>query len=130
VQETFVYSFRDQSPLDRGPAIEVAGDRPAEIAEAVVPMYPHGLQHAGVTGKVTVLFKVDATGQVTSVGAVDATDPNFIAPTLEAARHWSFKPAIKDGKPVAARVQETFRYDFRDPQKFESLPQVRVTGKH
>lgn len=61
-----------------------------------------------VPGCVTVLFDVDAEGRVRSVATQDASLPALEAPTLAAAKEWTFRPARKRGQPTAAKVAVSF----------------------
>ncbi|MBK8475386.1 MAG: TonB family protein [Opitutaceae bacterium] len=61
-----------------------------------------------VPGCVTVLFDVDAEGRVRSVAAQDVSLPALEAPTLAAAKEWTFRPARKRGQPTPAKVAVSF----------------------
>lgn len=70
------------------------------------PVLPESL--AGISGHVNVLFNIDTEGNVTSVEATDASLSELEAPSLEAAKNWKFKPALKGGTPTASKVSVAF----------------------
>ena len=52
-----------------------------------------------------VVIEVAADGSVSSVTVDDTVDAALAAAAIEAARQWRFRPAQRDGAPVAARVR-------------------------
>lgn len=82
-------------------------NRPAQVVQTVAPNYPYFMRRAEATGEVTVSFKVNAQGIVTHAKVVGTTNREFVSPSLQATRQWTFKPAMKDGRAVEARVQQT-----------------------
>jgi len=70
------------------------GDGPREDHDVVVP--------------VVVVVGVD--GRVTQAEIEVSVSAAFDAAALEAAKEWSFEPALRDGKPVAARVRSAVRF--------------------
>ena len=81
-------------------------DRLPEVKSSVSPDLPASLQ--GASGYANVIFEIDAKGQVTSVEVKDASHEEFKAAALAAARQWTFKPALRAGGPVSARVAIPF----------------------
>lgn len=78
------------------------------------PKYPKAAADARISGKVVLLVDIDAAGDVSAVEVESATPPGvFEANAVEAARQWKFRPATKDGRPVASRkrVPVTFSMD-------------------
>jgi len=50
--------------------------------------------------------EVDAQGRVSDVRVLSATNPGvFDAASIAAARQWTYRPAMKDGKAVAGAVR-------------------------
>jgi TonB family protein len=64
-----------------------------------------------VQGKVTVGLWVNTNGRPSRLRVLRSLDPELDAKALEAIRHWRFKSALKNGKPVRAPV--TVEIDFR-----------------
>jgi len=81
------------------------GDSPPTILEAVGPAYPSELMAAQMDGMVTVQFFVDEDGTVADLHVISSDHPAFSAAALEALARWRFRPGIKEGKPVATRMQ-------------------------
>jgi len=68
--------------------------------------YPEG--ETG-SGSVTLELTLDEHGAVRSARVVDG-DSNFAAPALAAVQAWRFRPAVRRGKNVAARIRYTIRF--------------------
>lgn len=100
------------------PALKVAYVAGMDAAPAVIvraaPVYPQELRAKGVQGAALVDARVDSTGRVVGVELVKATRPEFGERALEAARAWTFRPAMAQGKPIGARVRLPF--DFVMPE--------------
>lgn len=93
-------------------------DRPAEASPPKpnpgnpVPVYPAAMRERGVTGLVVLKLKIDATGKVRGAQILrvenDASDEEekkrFDAlmkkAVIRAVRHWTYTPAMLDGKPI------------------------------
>jgi protein TonB len=78
------------------------------------PPYPAVEERAEVTGSVTVVVTIGTDGRVKDVEKVRAASDAFYRATeQQALRHWRFRPATVDGKPVESRKTMTvhFRLD-------------------
>ena len=78
------------------------------------PPYPAAEERAEVTGSVTVVVTIGTDGRVKDVEKVRAASDAFYRATeQQALRHWRFKPATVDGRPVESRKTMTvhFRLD-------------------
>lgn len=64
-------------------------------------------------GVVTLSAIVTSTGTVASLRVIGAAGMGLDENALEAVRRWKFKPAMKDGKPVA--VQIAVQVSFAQP---------------
>lgn len=79
---------------------------------AVQPDYPRDALLRGVEGYVELEFTVTAKGSVEDVAVLDSKPKGEFEGTVRAAiKHWKFKPARQDGKPVDERVRH--RFDFK-----------------
>ena len=79
------------------------------LVTGTLPLAPQGV---AVPLKPVVLeLLVGASGAVESVRVVRSLTPQFDRLAVEAARTWTYRPARRDGKPVAAKVSAsvTFR---------------------
>jgi periplasmic protein TonB len=97
-------------PVD--PVVTPAGiDR--RFAGDLQPPYPLALQRAEIEGNVTVRVHIGPDGRVMAVELVKADDPAFFASTRDwALRRWRFKPATRDGAPVASWITKTVRFEI------------------
>jgi TonB family protein len=83
----------------------------APVAKTHVnPKYPDAATKAGTEGTVYTQVSIDETGKVTKVVVTKSDAEIFNQPAIDAGMKWSFKPALKDGKPVAAVVSIPFRF--------------------
>jgi protein TonB len=75
------------------------------------PPYPASEQRAENEGSVTVRVLIGTDGRVKSVEKVRGTNDAFFRATQQQAlRHWRFKPATVDGKPVEAHKTMTVHF--------------------
>jgi TonB family protein len=82
-----------------------------ELLSKVEPEYSEAARQAKIEGMVFVKCVVDEEGWPRDVQVVQGLGMGLDEKAMEAVRRWRFKPAFKDGKPVAmiANVQVTFR---------------------
>jgi TonB family protein len=78
--------------------------QPPQLIEQAKPDYSEALRVAGIGGQVVVQFGVDDTGAVQNVSVFTSDHPELDAPAVEAVKKWKFKPALRDGEPVATRI--------------------------
>ena len=81
------------------------------------PMYPTELRKAGVSGKATVDFVVDAEGAVRNATALNATHPAIGEAAVAAVSQWKFDPGQKDGGAVATHMQVPIVFTMNDEKK-------------
>jgi periplasmic protein TonB len=85
----------------------VAIDTPA-------PRYPPEALRRGVSGEVLLRIEVDADGRPHAMDIVRSSGSRELdRAALVAARGWRFRPALRDGRPVAATVQVPIQFDGR-----------------
>ena len=89
-------------------------DSPPVVTDQVPPDYPATMHRANLDGKALVALIVLPDGKPDQVQLVEATHPLFAEAAVEAVRHWRFKPAMKNGVPVASSMQLPieFRHDL------------------
>jgi len=87
--------------------------QPAPISMPM-PRFPQGLEAAGANGTVTVEFVVNTDGSTSDIKVVNATHPEMEKAVIAVATEWKFKPAVKDGKTVRARLRQPVY--FKVPQ--------------
>jgi protein TonB len=75
------------------------------------PPYPASEERAENEGSVTVRILIGTDGRVKSVEKVrGANDAFFRATEQQALRHWRFRPATVDGRPVESRKTITVHF--------------------
>jgi TonB family protein len=76
------------------------------VVREVKPSYTRAAMQAKIQGSVWLATVVGATGDVTNVQVTRSLDAEhgLDQEAIKAAYQWKFKPAQKDGKPVAVRV--------------------------
>ena len=130
---------RESSLVAEKSAGQDAQSKPYDVApEAktmVQPKYPDAATRAGTEGTVWTKVAIDETGKVVKVTISKSDAEIFNQPSIDAAMQWVFKPAMKDGKPIATEVAIPFRYkiqgsaggptDYTQPGKSALLISVR-----
>jgi len=86
--------------------IEQVDEPPQPIAQ-LRPMYPPAARMRRLEGEVEVVFVVRADGTTSDLEVLSSQPGDFfVNATLQAIRHWRFRPGTFDGEPVAVRVQQ------------------------
>lgn len=84
-------------------------------ATAFQPDYPPSMIRMEREGHVTVRVSIGPDGRVTAVERVSASDDAFWTATQrQALRKWRFRPATRDGAPVASTKILTVRFRLAD----------------
>ncbi|MFZ5877328.1 MAG: energy transducer TonB [Nitrospirota bacterium] len=68
------------------------------------PDYPDYAMRHPKPGMVLLKIDVDVTGRVTSVEVIESTNILLESSARQAALQWSFEPAQRSGRPVAATI--------------------------
>ena len=87
-----------------GPLQAAQKTDPVAIKE-VKPDYPADALKERKDGSVFVAIKVAPDGTVSDAKIKKGLSPKLDAAALKAAKQWRFKPATKDGKPVAVETE-------------------------
>lgn len=83
-------------PVDSMP--KVKRSKSPELPEALV----------GVQGFVSVRLDLDGQGKVLNASCTKSSHEELVAPSVEAAKQWSFKPAVREGEQVPSSVVVPF----------------------
>jgi TonB family protein len=85
-------------------------DVPPKLLSGRTPIYPitRLMRHQG--GDAIIDFTVDEHGIPKDFRVVKADYPYFATHAIIAMRDWRYQPAIKNGKPVSARLRIPFHY--------------------
>lgn len=93
-------------------------DRPIQVDRMPPPSYPKSAFEQRQVGVVNLRVEVDAQGRPSDVRVLSATNPGvFDAVSIAAARSWTYRPAMKNGKPVAAAVRIPITYAMDDTEE-------------
>lgn len=97
---------------------------PPELLKFVAAEYPAEALSARLTAQVVLALQIDATGKVTSATVQESRGHGFDEAAVQAALSFEFRPATKEGKPIAARI--LYRYDFtlQEPSAAEKPPEL------
>ncbi len=82
-----------------------------QVIQKVEPDYTEDARDRGVEGAVMLSVVISETGEPKDVTVVRSLDPGLDANAAAAVRQWRFRPATKDGRPVAvtAHIEVNFR---------------------
>jgi periplasmic protein TonB len=84
-------------------------DPPVAVRQ-VAPEYPEQLKDQHVMGLVVVKCTVDTQGNVIDPQIEKSSNEGFDQSALTAIKKWKFKPAQKDGAPVALKVSIPIKF--------------------
>lgn len=91
--------------------VQIKGmDKAPVVKEQVAPTYPTELREKGVQGFATVDMLIDSTGRVVEATVARSTNPLFGERAVEAAKAWTFEPAMAEGRPITTRVRVPFQF--------------------
>lgn len=85
-------------------------DTQPKIIHKVEPKYTKEARKAKIDGTVELSIIISADGVPQSFTVTKSLDPGLDKNAIEAVRHWRFKPATKDGKPVASYATIQMRF--------------------
>jgi protein TonB len=78
------------------------------------PEYPFAARQRGDQGVVTVRLGVSATGEVTDVEVIATSGyPALDESARRAVQRWRFRPATRDGVPVAGSIRTAVHFRLR-----------------
>ena len=112
-----VPAISSQAPADNEtastePAIPVgSADIPPQLLSKVEPRYSEEARQAKLQGDVLLSFEIDTNGRPTHPRVLRPLGLGLDEQAIKALMKWRFRPAQKNGKPVAviAQAQLTFR---------------------
>jgi len=97
------------------PTVSLRADEknePPVPVRTVAPDIPSSFSRSGnTTGLVTVRFLVDEKGAVQEATVEKSSHHELEESALKAVRKWRFKPAMKDGTPVAVHVSIPIKFE-------------------
>lgn len=97
-------------------------DTPPSVIEQTAPDFPAVMVKARIDGKVILGLIVSASGKPEQVQVEQATHPLFAEAAVAAVKHWRFKPATKNGQPVASNF--SVPVEFRRDTSLDFVPET------
>lgn len=105
---------------------------PPVAIRTVNPKHPDELLKKLVNGDAEIDCLVTAEGRVADALVVAASHPQFGESAVEAVRQWEFRPAERNGTPIAMRVRIPIAFQLSGDQLLEGLAghplQEEITG--
>ena len=92
------------------PAAPKTGVQPPQLEKFVPAPYPPEAKDKNIEGNVVLQLDIRADGRVVGVTVLNPAGHGFDEAAVEAARQFVFAPALRDGKPIPARI--LYRYNF------------------
>ena len=89
-------------------------DADPQLLNRIQPLYPAAAYREREEGTVLLAILVDAEGRAAEVEVVSSSrNRDLDRAAIDAAKQWTFEPAVRDGRKVEARVEApvTFRLD-------------------
>jgi len=90
--------------LVAGGVLRAADLEPPVPVRTVAPDYPAEMRASNTSGLVVLACDIDDKGAVTGAKVTKTTNEAFNQAAVEAVGKWKFRPAQKDGKPVAIHI--------------------------
>ena len=84
--------------------------RMPELIEFVNAPYPAEAKEAGLEANVLLKLTIDKDGRVTEAEVLEPAGHGFDEAARDAALRFRFKPAMRDGQPIAVKIP--YRYSF------------------
>lgn len=89
----------------------VKGVTAPELIHQVDPVYPRNASHAKYQGTVILRAIIDQSGHARNIQIVHGLGMGLDESAKDALRQWVFRPALKNGHPVA--VLSNFEFNFK-----------------
>lgn len=80
------------------------------LPEEMRALYPEQARRGAVEGDVKLELVVSDTGEVTAVTVVHPAGSGFDEVAARLVRRFRFRPAVRAGKPVPARIPWTYKF--------------------
>lgn len=90
--------------VSNGPGLQAGVVTPPVPTYKPDPPYTQEARKAKIEGIVTLAITIDAQGDVTDCQVTDGLDKGLDQQAITTVRTWKFKPALRNGIPVAVRV--------------------------
>lgn len=97
------------SPLTSGQAGD-SETKPPRVTYKVTAEYTDEAKEARISGEVVLEIDIDAKGNVERARIKQSLDKGLDENAVTAVRKWMFKPATRNGEPVAATVSVSVKF--------------------
>jgi TonB family protein len=96
-------------------AVAITDDiTPPRLSEVVSADYTAEAKKKKIQGAVTIAIVIDKKGDVIDAKVVKGLGYGLDENAILAVREWKYKPAEKDGEPVAVKMEVTVDFFLRD----------------
>jgi TonB family protein len=99
----------DMTPTAAASSPIAPGITPPQLIKQATPDYPEDARQQRVQGRVVLELKIREDGHADELRAVDG-NPVFYKSAMNCVKKWKFKPAMKDGNPVAVKINVEINY--------------------
>lgn len=96
-----------------GPQAPGHYDTPPRLLSGSAPVYPITRVLSGEDGEATIAFTIAEDGTTGDFEVITSSYRYFGIHAIVAVKEWRFQPALKDGKPLPLRVEQTFHFTLR-----------------
>jgi TonB family protein len=79
-----------------------------------IPEYPVAARKRKIEGKVVLAIIIDSDGCLKNIDIIEASDPMFVNPIIEALKKSSFIPASRNGRPITVKAILPIRFALQD----------------
>ena len=97
-------------------------DVPPKLLSGRTPIYPITQLREHRSGKALIEFTIDQQGIPRDFSILKTDYRYFATHAIIAVREWRFQPAMKNGRPVAARIRIPFYYGYLGPWPAPAQP--------
>jgi TonB family protein len=108
-------SSATQSKAPAVEAVAITDDiTPPRLSEVANPDYTAEARKKRIEGSVTVAIVVDKKGDVANAKVVKGLGYGLDENAIIAVKEWKYKPAEKDGEPIAVKMEVTVDFFLHD----------------
>jgi len=88
---------------------------PPSPIHRVQPAYPEGPAAGGAEGDVVLALTISSTGVVDHADVVESKGAALDAAAIEAAKQWTFTPAMRGARPIESHIHIRFHFEAPIP---------------